>query len=237
MLRELAERLGCRLEGDGALEIRRVAGLEQAGEGDLSFFANPRYAPALRRTRASAVIIGEDAPAAPCAMLRTKHPYLAFANASAIFVSPAHPPPGVATLSAIAPDAMLGRDVSIGPFSSVGRGARVGDRTIIYPNVFIGDGAVVGDDCVIHSHVAIRERVIIGNRVIVQNGAVIGARRLRLRASAPTARIRKFRRRRSSSSKTTSRSAPTRPSIGRRSAKRAFRPAPRSTTSSRSATA
>ena len=173
-LRELAERLGCRLEGDGALEIRRVAGLEQAGEGDLSFFANPRYAPALRRTRASAVIIGEGAPAAPCAMLRTKHPSLAFANALSIFVPSAHPPPGVDTLSAVAPDATLGRDVSIGPFSSVGRGARVGDRTIIYPNVFIGDGAVIGDDCVIHSHVAIRERVIIGNRVIIQNGAVIG---------------------------------------------------------------
>jgi UDP-3-O-[3-hydroxymyristoyl] glucosamine N-acyltransferase len=174
-LRELAERLGCRLEGDGALEIRGVAGLEQAGEGDLSFFANPRYAPALRRTRASAVIIGESAPAAPCAMLRTKHPSLAFANALCLFVTPAQPPPGIHRLSAIAEDATLGRDVSIGPFSSVGRGARVGDRTIIYPNVFIGDGAVIGDDCIIHSHAAIRERVIIGNRVVLQNGAVIGA--------------------------------------------------------------
>ena len=73
-LKELAERLGCRLEGDGALGIHRVASLEQAGEGDVTFFANPRYAPALRRTRASAVIIGERAPAAHCAMLRTKHP-------------------------------------------------------------------------------------------------------------------------------------------------------------------
>ena len=174
-LRELAARLECRLEGDGGLDISRVASLEQAGEGDIAFFANPRYAPALRRTRASAVIIGENAPAAPCAMLRTKHPYLAFANALSIFVTPAHPPAGIAALSAIADDATLGRDVSIGPFSSVGRGARIGDRTIIYPNVFIGDGAVVGDDCIIHSHVAIRERVVLGNRVILQNGAVIGA--------------------------------------------------------------
>jgi UDP-3-O-[3-hydroxymyristoyl] glucosamine N-acyltransferase len=174
-LRELAERLGCRLEGDGALEIRRVAGLEQAGEGDLSFFANPRYAPALRRTRATAVIIAESAPAAPCAMLRTKHPSLAFANAVSMFVIPAHPPAGIDTLSTVARDATIGCGVSIGPFSSVGRGARVGDRTIIYPNVFIGDGAVVGDDCIIHSHAAIRERIIIGNRVVVQNGAVIGA--------------------------------------------------------------
>ena len=75
----------------------------------------------------------------------------------------------------IAPDAVLGRDVSVGPFSSVGRGARIGDRTVIHPNVCIGEGAVVGDDCVIHSHVAIRERVVIGNRVIIQNGAVIGS--------------------------------------------------------------
>ena len=174
-LNELAERLGCRLEGDGALEIHAVAGLEHAGEGDLSFFANPRYAPLLKRTRATAVIIGESAPAAPCAMLRTKHPSLAFANAVAIFAPQEPPSPGVAALSAVAADATLGRDVSIGPFSSIGRGARVGDRTVIHPNVFIGDGAVVGDDCIIHSHVAVRERVTLGNRVIVQNGAVIGA--------------------------------------------------------------
>ena len=174
-LRELAERLECRLEGDGAVEISRVASLEQAHEGDIAFFVNPRYAPALRRTRASAVILGESAPAAPCAMLRSANPYLAFANALSMFGAPAQPPAGIAPLSSIASDAILGGDVSVGPFSSIGRNARVGDRTVIHPNVFIGDGAVVGVDCIIHSHVAIRERVVIGNRVIIQNGAVIGS--------------------------------------------------------------
>jgi UDP-3-O-[3-hydroxymyristoyl] glucosamine N-acyltransferase len=174
-LSELAERLGCRLEGDGNLEIRRVAGLEEAGEGDLTFFANPKYAPVLRGTRASAVILAEDAPPAPCAMLRAKNPYLVFANALPLFVASAHPAPGVHDLSAVAPDAVVGRHVSVGPFSSIGRGARIGDRTVIYPNVCIGDGAVIGDDCVIHSHVAVRERSLIGNRVVLQNGAVIGS--------------------------------------------------------------
>ena len=174
-LKELAERLGCRLEGDGTLEIRRVASLEHAGEGDVTFLANPRYASALARTRASAVIIGEAAAAAPCAMLRTKHPYLAFANALSMFVPSSHPAPGIDSHSSIAPDAVLGRDVSVGAFSSVGSGARIGDRTIVYPNVFIGEGAVIGDDCIIHSHAALRERVVIGHRVIIQNGAVVGA--------------------------------------------------------------
>jgi UDP-3-O-[3-hydroxymyristoyl] glucosamine N-acyltransferase len=174
-LGELAERLECRLEGDGSLEIWRVAGLDQAREGDIAFFANPKYAPALRRTRASAVILGKDAAPAPCAMLRTTHPYLAFANALALFAPAAHPAPGVDPHSAVASDASLGRDVSVGPFTSIGRGARIGDRTVIYPNVSICDGAVIGDDCVIYSHVAIRERTIIGNRVVLQNGAVIGS--------------------------------------------------------------
>jgi UDP-3-O-[3-hydroxymyristoyl] glucosamine N-acyltransferase len=174
-LTELAQRLDCRLEGDGAIEIERVAGLEQAGAGDVTFFANRKYAAALRRTRASAVIIGADEPPAPCAMLRTRHPYLAFANALSLFATPAHPPAGIHDSSAVAPDAAIGRDVSIGPFSSIGRGARIGERTVIYPNVCIGDETVIGEDCVIHSHVAIRERVGVGNRVVIQNGAVIGS--------------------------------------------------------------
>jgi UDP-3-O-[3-hydroxymyristoyl] glucosamine N-acyltransferase len=171
----LADRLGCRLEGDGSIEIRGVASLEQAGPGDVTFFANPRYAPALRRTHAGAVILDEDTPAAPCPMLRTKEPYLMVANALSLFVSASRPEPGVDRLSYVASDASLGRDVSIGPFSSIGKGARVGDRTVIYPNVCVGEGTAIGDDCVIHSHVAIRERIIIGNRVVIQNGAVIGA--------------------------------------------------------------
>ncbi|HEV3217089.1 MAG TPA: UDP-3-O-(3-hydroxymyristoyl)glucosamine N-acyltransferase [Vicinamibacterales bacterium] len=173
-LQDLAERLGCRLEGDGALEVHRVASLEHAGPGDVTFFANPKYASALRRTRASAVILGDLAPAASCAMLRTKDPYLAFANAVGVFVAAPQPAPGVDEMTHVAPDATLGREVSIGPFVSIGRGARIGDRTVIYPNVSIGDGAAIGEDCIVHSQVAIRERTIIGNRVVLQNGAVIG---------------------------------------------------------------
>jgi UDP-3-O-[3-hydroxymyristoyl] glucosamine N-acyltransferase len=174
-LLELADRLSCRLEGDGRSEIHRVTGIEQAGPGDLTFFSNPRYTAALRRTRATAVILSEEAPPAPCAMLRTRDPYLAFANALSFFVDSTPPDPGIDRLSAVAPGATLGADVSIGPFVAVGRGARIGDRTVVYPNVCIGSDAVIGEDCVIHSHVAIRARVVIGNRVVVQNGAVIGS--------------------------------------------------------------
>src|SRR5882672_2582719 len=64
-LRELAERLACRLEGDGEIEIVRVAGIQDAGPGDLTFVANPKYLSALATTRASAVLLRDDAPGAP----------------------------------------------------------------------------------------------------------------------------------------------------------------------------
>ena len=202
-LRDLAERLDCRLEGDGNIEILRVAGIEQAQPGDLTFVANRQYYPLLASTRASAVILGvtegpataegpakaghyvpdvpaaED-PAAPqgpasCGVLRSEHPYLTFARALGLFVQTPPPAKGVDRQSAVAPDATLGADVSIGPFVAIGAGASIGARTVIYPNVFIGPGARIGEDCLIYSQVSIRERVVVGNRVIVQNGAVLGS--------------------------------------------------------------
>jgi UDP-3-O-[3-hydroxymyristoyl] glucosamine N-acyltransferase len=173
-LRELAERLGCRLEGDAEVEITRVATLQDAEPGDITFLANPKYESALKTTRASAVLLRSDSPAAPCAMLRTADPYLAFARAVGLFAPAWRPVAGVHPLAAVAADARLGADVSIGAFVAIGEGASIGARTVIFPNVTIGPGARIGGDCVIHSHVAIRERVVIGDRVILQNGVVVG---------------------------------------------------------------
>jgi len=176
-LQDIAVRLRCRLEGDGNIEIERVAGIEQAGPGDLTFLANRKYYPYLETTAASAVIVGNETPAngATMALLRSEHPALSFAHAVTLFVSAAEPARGIDSLAAIAADAALGDDVSIGPFVAIGAGATIGNRAIIYPNVVIGAGAVIGDDCVLHSHVSIRERVQIGARVILHDGAVIGS--------------------------------------------------------------
>jgi UDP-3-O-[3-hydroxymyristoyl] glucosamine N-acyltransferase len=173
-LSELATRLDCRLEGDGELDVTRVAGIQDAQPGDVTFLANPKYEKLLATTRATAVILKEEAPAAPCAMLRARDPYLAFARAVSLFAPVSRPAPGVHALAAIAAEASLGADVSVGPFVAIGEGARIGERTVIYPNVTIGAGATVGSDCTIHSNAAIREGCTIGDRVILQNGVVVG---------------------------------------------------------------
>jgi UDP-3-O-[3-hydroxymyristoyl] glucosamine N-acyltransferase len=174
-LREIARRLECRLEGDGEVDIRRVAAIEEAGPGDLTFFTNVRYAPQLRTTAASAVILGNDAEAAPCAMLRAAHPYLAFARAVELLAPEERPGAGIDPTARVADTAVVSAGASIGAFVVIGENARIGARTLIHPHAVVARDAQIGDDCVIHSRVSIRERVRIGHRVVLQDGAVVGS--------------------------------------------------------------
>jgi UDP-3-O-[3-hydroxymyristoyl] glucosamine N-acyltransferase len=176
-LREIAERLHCHLDGSGDVEIHRVAGIEQAQPGDLTFIANPKYQSQLSTTKASAVIVASSLDVTPSTLplLRTDQPYLVFAQAVGLFAHAELPAPGIHPSSVVAADARLGADVSIGPLAVIGAGATIGARTIVFPQAVIGPGATIGDDCVLHARVSIRERVRIGHRVVIQDGAVIGS--------------------------------------------------------------
>jgi UDP-3-O-[3-hydroxymyristoyl] glucosamine N-acyltransferase len=174
-LKTIAERLNCRLEGNGEIEIAGVAGIERAGPSDLTFFANRKYMAALRATRAAAVIVDDSIERAPCAILRAEQPYLAFARAVELFSDRWRPAPGVHRLALVGNDVSIGADASLGPFVVVGDGACIGARTVVYPHATIGRQAEIGDDCIVHARVSVRERVRIGHRVVVQDGAVIGS--------------------------------------------------------------
>jgi len=100
-LRDIAAALGCRLEGDGEIEITGVAGMEQAGAGELTFLANPKYAPRVKHTRAAAILIHEAARDLPIANLVSSNPYLDFARALALFYQPPRPAPGIAACQSV----------------------------------------------------------------------------------------------------------------------------------------
>jgi len=174
-LGELARRLECPVEGDSDIEIHRVAKIETAGAGDVTFLANPKYAAALALTKASAVIAGSGVTEAPCAIIRSATPYLTFARAAQVLSPERRPEPGVHPQAWVAADATVDPSASVGAFAAIGAGVRIGARTIIHPHVVIGPEAVVGEDCLLHSHVSIRERCRLGDRVVLQNGAVIGS--------------------------------------------------------------
>lgn len=174
-LAEIAERLGCDLRGDGTIEIRAIRGLEEAGPGDLTFLANPRYAAQLAATRASAVIVATDAAELPIATLRAPNPYLCFAQALTLFHRPFRPPPGIHPTAVVAPTARIAEPVSIGPYVVVGDDVVLGPGATIHPHVTLYPGVHVGRDFVAHAGVVVREHVRIGDRVVLHSGVVIGA--------------------------------------------------------------
>jgi len=174
-LSEIASALGARLEGNGALEITGVAGIEEAGTGQLTFVANPKYAAAAKTTRASAVIVAEDFPALATATLRSKNPYLDFARALELFYQPPQYAPGVHPTAVLHPSAKIGKGASIGPYVVVDQDVEIGESCVLLAHVVIYRGARIGSNFFAHSHAVVREHCRVGSNVILQNGAVIGA--------------------------------------------------------------
>ena len=175
-LAHIASALDARLEnGSPDTEITGLNGIEHAHPGELTFVSNPKYAAAARSTKASAVIVGEDFPAIPAAMLRAKNPYLSFARALELFHQPLHYKPGVHATAVVHSSARIGANAHVGPYVVIDEGVMIGVNAVLLAHVVIYRGAKIGDNFFAHAHAVVRENCRIGNNVLLQNGVVIGA--------------------------------------------------------------
>jgi UDP-3-O-[3-hydroxymyristoyl] glucosamine N-acyltransferase len=175
-LSAIAAALGLRLEnGSPATEITGLNGIEQAGPGELTFVSNPKYAGAARTTKAAAVIVAEDFPAIPAAMLRAKNPYMAFAQALELFHPPVKYAAGVHPTAVVDASARIGAKAHIGPYVVIGENVEIGANAVLLAHVVIYRGVKIGENFFAHAHSTVRENCRIGNNVLLQNGVVIGA--------------------------------------------------------------
>lgn len=174
-LAEVASSLGATLEnGDPNIEITGVAGIEEAGPGQITFVANPKYAAAAKTTAASAVIVAEDFSAISTGMLRSKNPYLAFAKAIELFYQSPRYRPGVHPTAVIAPTARIGKNAHIGAYVVIDEDVEIGDDAVLLPHVVIYRGARISRRFFAHAHAVVREHCTLGDNVILQNGAIVG---------------------------------------------------------------
>jgi UDP-3-O-[3-hydroxymyristoyl] glucosamine N-acyltransferase len=181
-LSELAQLVGGRVVGDDRVVIHKVASIEEAGAGEITFLANPRYQALLASCKASAIIVGPgmgmvlESPAERRkAYLEASDPYLAFAKILQLFNPSASYKEHISSQASIDPAADLDVGLTVFPHVFVGKGTRVGTRTVLYPGVFLGEKVQVGQDCVLHPNVVVRDGCRIGNRVVLHAGVVIGS--------------------------------------------------------------
>ena len=179
-LGELANHVGGRVIGDSSVVIHKVAPIDEAVPGEITFLTNSRYQKYLSQCRASAVIVGRGGVGgggqnAVLSYLETADPYVAFAKILRLFCPAPQYSGEASSLAYIDKTAVLADGVTIFPHVFVGPRARVGRDSVLFPGVFLGDDVEVGAGCVLHANVVVREACRLGDRVILHAGVVVGS--------------------------------------------------------------
>ncbi|PTQ99796.1 UDP-3-O-[3-hydroxymyristoyl] glucosamine N-acyltransferase [Mucilaginibacter yixingensis] len=166
------------VEGDASAAVERLAKIEEATEGSLSFLANPKYEPYLYTTGATIVIVNNDQVlSAPvdATLIRVENAYSAITVLLNMYNTIKLNKSGVEQPSFVHPTATVGEDAYIGAFAYIGPNVKIGNNCKIYPGVYIADGVTLGNDVTLFSGVKVYFDCVLGNRVIVHSGTIIGA--------------------------------------------------------------
>jgi UDP-3-O-[3-hydroxymyristoyl] glucosamine N-acyltransferase len=174
-LRDLAEKLGGHLLGDGSITVNRVSSLQSATSESLVFVEDAQHLNTALRSSAAAVIAGDFAASATSKpILISLQPRLTFARAARLLRDPE--PNRAIHPSAIVPaSAKIGKNAAIGPRATLGEHVQIGDETTIGAGSVIGDNASIGTHCRLDANVTIYPGTTLGDRVIVQAGTVLGS--------------------------------------------------------------
>lgn len=180
--REVATFIRGEISGDEEVKIVRVAKIEEAGPGDLTFLANPKYEKHVATTKASAILVSAGFDPAHVhrsgglTFIKVADPYVAFLQVMKR-ITPMPDPfyKGIHATAAIAETANIGSNVSLGAHVVIGDNAVIGSNSKIAPGCVIGDGVTIGDGCILYPNVTISYGCRLGNGVIINAGAVIGS--------------------------------------------------------------
>ena len=175
-LEQLAVAIEARIDpaNRSTLEITGVAGIEQAGAGELTFVANQKYAALAQTTKATAVIVAEDFPAISATMLRSKNPYLSFAKAMQLFHPAQKHVPGVHPTAVIHATARIDATAHVGAYVVIDEDVWIESNAVLLAHVVIYRGVTIGHNFLAHAHAVVREGCRIGNNVTLGNGVIIG---------------------------------------------------------------
>lgn len=175
-LGKLAVQFGCELRGDPNTEIDRVGTLQSAGDGCITFLANPFYRESLAETQATAVILNKAAVNdCPTAALITPDPYLVYAHVATLLQPSLPLLAGVHESVSVGADCAIPESCEVAPGAVLGDAVVLGERVYIGPNCVVGRAVVLGDDTLLMAGVTLYSGVCIGQRCLLHSGSVVGA--------------------------------------------------------------
>ncbi|MGV8078549.1 MAG: UDP-3-O-(3-hydroxymyristoyl)glucosamine N-acyltransferase [Syntrophales bacterium] len=174
-VQEIAAYLGGVVHGDENALIERVQGIDEAGEGDLTFVANRKYRSRLKTTRATAVLVSPGTEEPGRTLIVLDDPYVAFGRVLALFHPREPERPGIHEGAFVDGNARVSSEATVHPGAAVSRGAEIGSGVVLYPGVYVGPEAVIGEGSILHPNVTVYDRCLVGRRVILHAGVVVGS--------------------------------------------------------------
>lgn len=175
-LKEIAEFLDAKVQGDDAAIISGLGTLSSASSNDLAFVSNPKYIDQLATTQAGAVILASGlAEKYQGTCLLVDDAYLSYAKISLWFDTTPEAKEGIHPSASIDASAQIADAVSIGPNVVIEANVNIASGSVIKANTVIGARSEIGENALIAANVTIYHDVRIGDRVTIHSGAVIGA--------------------------------------------------------------
>lgn len=167
------------IEGNPEVTVNRLAKIEDAKQGSLSFLANSKYEQFVYGSGASIIIVNDDfVPSQPirATLIRVKNAYSAFSvlleKYDELLKSNKT---GIEEPSFIHPSAEIGKDVYIAALAYIGPNVKIGDGSKIYPNTYLADNVIIGKNVTLYAGVKVYFNCIIGDNSIIHSGAIIGS--------------------------------------------------------------
>jgi UDP-3-O-[3-hydroxymyristoyl] glucosamine N-acyltransferase len=176
-LLELIE--GDLLSGDSESRIRGFASLKEAADGDLTFYADPRYQKQLLASKASVILLPVGTQELPedVVCIAVKDPSRSFELVVERYGLQPEP-----FIAGVHPSAFIGQDVtfdpsrvSVGPNATVDHGSTLAEGVTIGPGAYVGPDVKIGKDSKLLANATVHQGCVLGERVIIHSSAVIGA--------------------------------------------------------------
>ena len=173
-LKELADFLQGTVVGNPKLNIQGVSTIKDGKPGTITFIVHQKYFKYVESTQASAVIVSDLEILNGLDGIIVDNPQLAKVKELDYFSPQYRSQKGIHKTAIIDSDAILGKGVSIGPYTIIDGGVIIGDNTVIGANNVINANTVIGCDSKIENNIHLHHGSIIGDRCLIQSGTVIG---------------------------------------------------------------
>mgnify|MGYP001433747600 CR=1 FL=1 len=164
--------------GNPNAEVNKLAKIEEATAGSLTFLANPKYVNFIYTTDATITIVNatfEPENEITTTLIKVEDAYLAFSKLLEYYNQVKLMKSGIEQPSVISEGVAYGDNLYLGSFCYVGKNVSIGKNVKIYPNSFIGDNVTIGDDCVFFAGVRVYSETIIGNNCVIHSGSIVGS--------------------------------------------------------------